>query len=124
VPGLHARSQPQLSADPLDRWIQTRLSIDPADSIPARDAYADFCRWARAMDIEPGSETRFGRDFSARIIELGGVKVKRRDRAYYDGVALSAQKLQVAFAPRAAVQLRSGSRLVAMATAEPLPASR
>ena len=35
--------------------------MDPADNIPARDAYADFCRWARAMDIEPGSETRFGR---------------------------------------------------------------
>ena len=28
------------------------------------------------------------------------------------------------FAPRAAAQLRSGSMLVAMATAEPLPASR
>jgi hypothetical protein len=121
VPGLHARSQPQLSADPLDRWIQTRLSIDPADSIPARDAYADFCRWARAMDIEPGSETRFGRDFSARIIELGGIKVKRRDRAYYDGVALAAQKLKVPLAPRAVAQVRSGSMLVAMATAEPLP---
>ena len=98
--------------------------MDPAGNIPARDAYADFCRWARAMDIEPGSETRFGRDFSARIIELGGVKVKRRDRAYYDGVALAAQKLQVHLAPKAAAQLRSGSMLVAMATAVPLPASR
>ena len=128
VPGLQVRShtKPQLSsrADPLDRWIQTRLNMDPADNIPARDAYADFCRWARAKDIEPGSETRFGRDFSARIIELGGVKVKRRDRAYYDGVALAAQKLQEQLAPKAAAQLRSGSRLVAMATAEPLPASR
>jgi hypothetical protein len=48
--------------------------------------------------------------------------VKRRDRAYYDGVALAAQKLQVPVAPKAAAQLRSGSMLVAMATAEPLPA--
>ena len=128
VPSLqvrsHTKSQLSSRADPLDRWIETRLNMDPADNIPARDAYADFCRWARAMDIEPGSETRFGRDFSARIIELGGVKVKRRDRAYYDGVALAAQKLQVPLAPKVATQLGSDSRLVAMATAGPSPASR
>ena len=126
VPGLQVRShtKPQLSsrADPLDRWIQTRLNMDPAGNIPARDAYADFCCWARAKDIEPGTETRFGRNFSARIIELGGIKVKRRDRAYYDGVALAAQKFQVPLASKAAAQLRSGSMLVAMAAAEPLPA--
>ena len=98
--------------------------MDPAGNIPARDAYADFCRWARAKDIEPCTETRFGRDFSARIIELGGVKVKRRDRAYYEGVALAAQKLQVHLAPKAAAQLRSGLSLVAMTTVETLPASR
>jgi hypothetical protein len=108
VPGLQVRSHTkQLSsrADLLDRWAQTRLNMDPVGSVPARDAYADFCRWARAMDIEPGSETRFGRDFSARIIELGGVKVKRRDRAYYDGVPLAAQKPQVPFTPRARLRL-------------------
>jgi len=60
--------------------------MDPAGSIPARNAYIDFCRWARASGIEPCTETRFGRDFSARIIHFGGVKVKRRDRAYYHGV--------------------------------------
>jgi len=98
--------------------------MDPAGSVPARDSYADFCHWARAMDIEPGSETRFGRDFSARIIELGGVKVKRRDRAYYEGVALDTQKHQVLLAPKAAAQLRSGSILVAMATAKQSAASR
>ena len=128
VPGLQVRShtKPQLSSrtDPLDRWIETRLNMDPADNIPARVAYTDFCRWARAMDIEPGSETRFGRDFSVRIIELGGIKVKRRDRAYYDGVALAAQKPKVPLAPKVAAQLGSDSRLVAIATAEPLPASR
>jgi hypothetical protein len=41
---------------------------------------------------------------------LGGLKVKRRDRTNYDGVALAAQKLQVHFAPKAAAQLRSGDR--------------
>ena len=60
--------------------------MDAAGSVPARDAYADFCRWARASGIEPCTETRFGRDFTARIIHLGGVKIKRRDRAYYHGV--------------------------------------
>ena len=90
VLGLHVNSHtnPQSSsrADQLDCWIETRLDIDPAGRIPARDAYADFCRWARASGIEPCTETRFGRDFTARVIRLGGVKVKRRDRAYYHGV--------------------------------------
>jgi hypothetical protein len=56
--------------------------------IPAREAYADFCRWACDAGLEACTETRFGRDFSARIIDLGGAKVKRRDRAYYQGVML------------------------------------
>ena len=68
--------------------------MDPAGSIPARDAYADFCRWARASGIEPCTETRFGRDFTARIIHLGGVKVKRRDRAYYHGVMFKTPSVQ------------------------------
>jgi hypothetical protein len=88
VPGSQVKSNPQSSSrsDPLDRWIETRLNMDPAGSIPARDAYADFCRWARASGIEPCTETRFGRGFTARIIHLGGVKIKRRDRSYYVGV--------------------------------------
>ena len=68
--------------------------MDPVGSVPARDAYADFCRWARASGIEPCTETRFGRDFTARIIHLGGVKVKRRDRAYYHGVAFENPSVQ------------------------------
>ena len=68
--------------------------MDPAGSVPARDAYADFCRWARASGIEPCTETRFGRDFTARIIHLGGVKVKRRDRAYYHGVVFENPSMQ------------------------------
>jgi hypothetical protein len=95
----------------LEDWIQARLKVDATSQIPAREAYADFCHWARAMDIEPCTETRFGRDFSARIVELGGIKVKRRDRAYYYGVSLAAQNLQV---PLAAERLRNGSTLGAM----------
>jgi hypothetical protein len=82
----HTNPQSPSRADALDRWIQTRLNMDPAGSVAARDAYADFCCWARASGIEPCTETRFGRDFTARIINLGGVKIKRRDRAYYVGV--------------------------------------
>jgi hypothetical protein len=69
-------------------FVQARLKVDAAGFIPAREAFADFCRWARAVGIEPCTETRFGRDFSATIVELGGTKVKRRNRAYYDGVSL------------------------------------
>src|SRR5215831_8229579 len=29
--------------DTLERWVQTRLKVDAAGSIPAREAYADFC---------------------------------------------------------------------------------
>ena len=70
----------------LERWVQIRLKIDAGDSIPAREAYADFCRWARSAGIEPCTETRFGRFLSARIVQLGGNKTKKRDRAYYQGV--------------------------------------
>jgi hypothetical protein len=70
----------------LERWVQNRLKAAARGSIPAREAYADFCRWARSAGIEPCTETRFGRFLSARIVQLGGDKMKKRDRAYYQGV--------------------------------------
>ena len=70
----------------IERWVQIRLKTDAGGSIPAREAYADFCRWARSAGIEPCTETRFGRFLSARIVQLGGNKMKKRDRAYYQGV--------------------------------------
>jgi hypothetical protein len=73
-------------AGQFERWLEASLRADTAGSIPAREAYTHFCCWARAAGIEPCTETRFGRDFSARIIDLGGMKVKRRDRSYYQGV--------------------------------------
>ena len=72
----------------IKRWGVTRLDVDPGVEIPARAAYDDFCRWARTQRIEPCSETRFGTEFTFRVGDLGGRKVKRRDRAYYVGVAL------------------------------------
>ena len=82
------------SAGVLERWVQTSLKVDASGSIPAREAYSDFCRWACAVGIEPCTETRFGRNFSARIINLGGMKVKRRDRAYYHGVMFKMPSVQ------------------------------
>jgi hypothetical protein len=81
------------TTDALERWVQTRLKVDPAAEIPAREAYTAFCFWSRAEGLEPGTETRFGRDFTARIGELGGQKVKRRDRAYYIGASLVEGKI-------------------------------
>ena len=97
-----AANQHATNADALGRWIRERLNVDAAARIPAREAYTDFCRWARARDIEPGTETRFGRDFSSRITDLGGKKIKRRDRAYYEGVGLTGPIIGVPTSLRAA----------------------
>jgi hypothetical protein len=98
APGSKARDAKQhaTNADALGRWIGERLKADATARIPARDAYIDFCRWARGTGVEPGTETRFGRDFSARIADLGGKKMKRRDRAYYEGVGLTVVPLRAA----------------------------
>ena len=70
------------------RWVQARLKADPVSKIAAREAYADFCEWSRAAGLDPCTETRFGRELTALIGELGGQKAKRRDRTYYVGVSL------------------------------------
>jgi hypothetical protein len=44
APGLRVqspRAKSSSSADTLDHWVQTRLKVDPAGRIPAREAYAD-----------------------------------------------------------------------------------
>ena len=84
------RAQPprHSTTDALEQWVQTRLKKEPTAEIPAREAYADFCRWTRAGGLDPCTETRFGRELTARINRLGGRKAKRRDRAYYVGVSL------------------------------------
>ena len=105
APGSKQRgdtNQHSTNADSLERWIRERLKVDANGRIPAREAYTDFCRWAGATDIEPGTETRFGRNFSARIADLGGKKMKRRDRAYYEGVALTVPTIGMPASLRAA----------------------
>jgi hypothetical protein len=93
APGRPANAQQPAATDAIECWVKTRIQVDASGRIPAREAYADFCRWVRATaGGEPATETRFGRQLTARIRELGGAKVKRRDRAYYEGVALAAPK--------------------------------
>ena len=97
----HANKQ-STHMDVLQLWVQARVKTDATGRIPAREAHKDFCRWARSVGLEPGTETRFGRDFTARIMELGGAKVKRRDRAYYEGVSLTVPNMAVPAPLRAA----------------------
>jgi hypothetical protein len=89
---LRARASVPLVTPASDADFSTVLAgTGPSASSERRTshAYDDFCRWARTQRIEPCSETRFGTDFTFRVGDLGGRKVKRRDRAYYVGVALS-----------------------------------
>lgn len=95
--------QPGTIAETIRRWALTRLDIDPAAAIPARTAYEDFCCRQQAHDGETCTETRFGILFTALIGELGGHKVKRRDRAYYVGVALTETSMPVREIARASV---------------------
>jgi len=53
--------------------------------IPARAAFADFCEWCVRNETEPSSMTAFGRVFTRDIEQVGGRKVKKRERAYYVG---------------------------------------
>ena len=83
----------------VEGWVQSRVNAGAGGSIPAREAYADYCRWARPKGIEPCTETRFGRLLSALVVQLGGSKMKRRDRAYYQGLTFrvaTEQAFQVA----------------------------
>jgi hypothetical protein len=70
----------------VERWVESRVNADVGGSISAREAYADFYHWARSAGLEPCTETRFGRLLSALIVQLGGRKMKKRDRASYQGL--------------------------------------
>jgi hypothetical protein len=80
----------------VERWVQSRIKAGAGGRIPARDAYANFCLWARSAGIEPCTETRFGRLLSALAVQLGGRKMKKRDRAYYQGLTFRAASEQSA----------------------------
>jgi hypothetical protein len=80
----------------VERWVQIRVISGAGGSIPAREAYADFYHWARSAGLEPCTETRFGRLLSALVIQLGGRKMKKRDRAYYQGLMFRSEAEQSA----------------------------
>jgi hypothetical protein len=85
---LQAPTRPGATGDLIRRWALTRLDVVPGSAIPARDAYRNFCQYAREHGREPCSETGFGRAFTAECGSMGGHKQKRRDRALYVGIAL------------------------------------
>jgi hypothetical protein len=70
----------------VERWVQIRVISGAGGSIPAREAYADFYHWVHSAGLEPCTETRFGRLLSALVVQMGGRKMKKRDRAYYKGL--------------------------------------
>jgi hypothetical protein len=80
----------------VENWAQSRVNADVGGNIPAREAYADFYHWVRSAGLEPCTETRFGRLLSALVVQLGGRKMKKRDRAYYQGLMFKTAAAQSA----------------------------
>jgi hypothetical protein len=74
--------------DLVTRWALDRLDIVGSGSIPADNAFQDFREWCLVHDLEPLTPQMFGRRFTKVHANLGGKKVKRRGRAYYEGAAL------------------------------------
>jgi hypothetical protein len=81
-------------------WMCDCLREDSASQIAARDAFKSFCELCAEEGWRPPSETAFGRELTAQIKEwgikeLGISKVKKRTRAYYQGVAFSNTRLVI-----------------------------
>ena len=75
-------------AEAVDVWMGDYLVKDGASQIAARAAFESFCAMCAEEGWRPPSETAFGRELTAQIGEWGGRKVKKRERAYYQGVAI------------------------------------
>ena len=72
----------------MTRWALARLDIVTAGTIQADAAYQDFCGWCSAHRLASLTPQMFGRRFTKVHAGMGGRKVKRRGRAYYEGTAL------------------------------------
>src|SRR5262249_36537850 len=86
-----SRGAPKLTETPDDlvsRWALARLDIVSTGSIQADAAYQDFCDWCSVHGFAPLTSQMFGRRFTKVHAGMGGRKVKRRGRAYYEGAAL------------------------------------
>jgi hypothetical protein len=74
--------------DLVTRWALARLDIVTTGTIQADVAYRDFCEWCLAHRLVALTPQMFGRRFTKVHAGMGGKKVKRRGRAYYEGTAL------------------------------------
>jgi len=72
----------------IELWVDEETRQDPTAEIQARAAYQAFTRWTRGRSVGAITETKFGREFTRILMTKGGVKTKRRDGAYYRGIAL------------------------------------
>lgn len=69
-------------------WALDRLDIVSSGTIQAEHAYQDFRRWCLANDKQLLTAQMFGRRFTKVHAKMGGRKVKRRCRSYYEGAVL------------------------------------
>jgi hypothetical protein len=84
-------SLPSVPEDLVARWALTRLDIVSTGRIQADFAYRDYCEWCSAQRVADLTPQMFGRRFTKMHAGMGGRKVKRRGRAYYEGAALQSQ---------------------------------
>ena len=74
--------------DLVTRWALARLDIVSTGTIQADLAYRDFYDWCCAHRLAPLTPQMFGRRFTKVHAGMGGRKVRRRGRAFYEGAAL------------------------------------
>ena len=80
--------QPTTCDGSIERWGLTRLDVDPSQEIPARAAYDDFLPLGTHPTHRALVRNSLRHGVHVPGWRSGGRKVKRRDRAYYVGVAL------------------------------------
>lgn len=78
------------------KWALTRLDIVSTGLIQADHAYQDFNAWCIAHRHAPITQQMFGRRFTKVHAGMGGRKIKRHGRAYYQGAALQNNPFAVA----------------------------
>ena len=74
--------------DLVTRWALDRLDIVSSGTIQAEHAYKDFQDWCTKGHLQPLTRQMFGRRFTKVHADMGGRKVRRNGRAYYEGAAL------------------------------------
>lgn len=76
-----------MSDDLVTRWALDRLDIVSTGMIQAEDAFRDFRDWCVSQHLQPLTPQMFGRRFTKVHAGMGGRKVRRKGRAYYEGAA-------------------------------------